>query len=145
MNGKELLNTLNKIEEGETFDIFNLLPAIASGKVWLDEIKHTAQRMSEYIEADKDYDLDDLKDIGGEFANSAVEDYYSNINREVQALSLWASPEMDDHVEELFSGATDNTLTGVNSRYLYTAAWIVWDAVADQAAQNTPELEEAGL
>ena len=144
MNAKQLQATLAKIEEGQLYDIFNLLPTIAAGEVWLGEIKDCARSMSEWLDAEKEYDIDDLRDLGHQWANSECEDYYSNINKRVQDLSLWASQELDEEVEELSSGAQlGSTLTDLHAIYLYAAMRQLWDAVADQAFQNTEELANA--
>ena len=145
VKGVDLLATLEKIKGGETYDIFNLLPDIAGGSVWLDEIKDTAMYVQGYINADDDYGIDDLRDYGHEYANGQCETYYKNINDEVQALSLWASNEVDEEVSELNDGRPYPSLTDLNSQYLFVAKWKVWDAVVDQAFQHSiqDELVEA--
>lgn len=144
MNGEQLQATLAKIEAGQLYSIFNLLPTIAAGEVWVGEVKDCARSMSEWLDAEKEYDLDDLRDLGHQWANSECEDYYSNINKRVQDLSLWASPELDCEVEELTGGAQlGSTLTDLHAIYLYTAMRQLWDAVADQAFQNSEELANA--
>ena len=141
MNGKQLQDTLAKIEAGQLYDTFNLLPSIAGGANWVGEIKDCARSMSEWLDAEREYDLDDLRDLGHQWADSECEDYYSNINKRVQDLSLWASPELDCTVEELTGGAQlGSTLTDLHSTYLYAAMRQLWDAVADQAFQNSQEL-----
>lgn len=141
MKGKALLETLSKIEGGETYEIFNLLPEIAGGEAWIGEIKDTAQSMAGYINAEELYDLDDIKDFGGGFANGEVEDYYNNINKRVQELSLWASNDIEEHLEEMgYEGG--KSITDLNAQFLCSAMWIMWDAVADQLFQNTEEGEE---
>jgi hypothetical protein len=141
VEGKKLLDTLEKIKGGETYDIFNLLPDIAGGSVWLDEIKDTAMYMKGYINAFEDYDLDNLRDYGQEYANGQCETYYKNINDEVQSLSLWASNEIDEEVKELASNI-EPKLTTLQGLYLFVAKRMVWDAVADQAFTNTSEERE---
>lgn len=143
MNGKELLATLSKIEGGEFYDIFNLLPDSAGGAEWIKEIKYTAQRVAEYIQADDHYTLEDLRDYGHEYANSECETYYFNINAEVQALSLWGLSEVSDYVAELNEGRPYPSFTDLNSQYLYAGKQITWDAVVDQAFTNTEELADA--
>jgi len=140
VKGAELLATLEKIKGGETYDIFNLLPDIAGGSVWLDEIKDTAMYVQGYINADEDYGIDDLRDYNHEYANGQCETYYKNINDEVQSLSLWASNEIDEEVSELTSASTQ-TLTQLQSVYLFVAKRMVWDAVVDQAFQHTTQDE----
>jgi hypothetical protein len=144
MNTKQLQGTLEKIEAGQFYDIFNLLPDIAGGENWVGEIKDCARSMSEWLDAEREYDIDDLRDLGHHWADSECEDYYSNINKRVQDLSLWASPQLDYEVAELSGGAQlGSTLTSVQSLYLYAAMRQLWDAVADQVFQNTEELENA--
>jgi hypothetical protein len=140
--GKELQATLQKIEDGERFDIFNLLPDIAGGEAWAAEIKDCARSMADWLDDEKDYDLDDLRDLGGQWANSECEDYYSNINKRVQDLSLWASNELDAEVQDINNGAEFPSLTDLNAQYLCSAMRQLWDAVADQAHQNTESEEE---
>lgn len=141
MNGKQLTATLCKIEAGEFYDIFNLLPDIAGGASWLGEIKDTAQRMQEFLDGEREYTLDDLRDLGADFANSECEDYYSNINKRVQELSLWASNELDAEVQDMNGGRDYPSLTDLHAQYLFSAMRQLWDAVADQAFQNTEEGE----
>jgi hypothetical protein len=95
--------------------------------------------MGEWLTDDKDYTLEDLRDIGAEWAGSECEDYYNNINKRVQSLSLWASNDLDTEVQELFNRESVPTLTELNGLYLYCAMRQLWDAVADQAHQNTEE------
>jgi hypothetical protein len=140
VRGAELLTTLEKIKGGETYDIFNLLPDIAGGSVWLDEIKDTAMYVQGYVNAEDTYEISDLRDYGHEYADGQCETYYKNINDEVQALSLWASNEIDEEVAELGSG-TEPTLTKLQSLYLFVAKRMIWDAVVDQAFQNTNQIE----
>jgi hypothetical protein len=140
--GKELKTTLAKIEGGELFDIFNLLPEIAGGAEWLAEIKDCARSMGEWLDDDKDYDLDDLRDLGIDWANSECEDYYRNINARVQSLSLWASNDLDAQVQEINDGAGYPSLTDLNAQYLCSAMRQLWDAVADQAHTNTEGASE---
>lgn len=143
MNGKQLQATLEAIEAGELYSIFNLLPQVAGGANWVGEIQDCARSMSEWLDPEKEYDLDDLRDLGGQWANSECEDYYSNINKRVQDLSLWASPELDDEVSELGVQHEEISLTKLHSLYLFAAMRQLWDAVADQAFQNTEELANA--
>jgi len=143
MNGKQLQETLETVKAGKFYDIFQLLPTIAGGENWVGEIKDCAVSMGEWLDPEKEYDLDDLRDLGGQWANSECEDYYSNINKRVQDLSLWASTELDDEVNELGVQHEEISLTKLHSLYLYAAMRQLWDAVADQAFQNTEELANA--
>jgi len=141
VKGVDLLATLEKIKSGETYDIFNLLPDIAGGSVWLDEIKDTAMYAQGYVNAEDDYGIDDLRDYGREYANGQCETYYKNINDEVQALSLWASNEIDEEVAMLNEGRPYPSLTDLNSQYLFVVNRMLWDAVVDQAFQHTTQTE----
>ena len=143
MEGKKLLDTLSKIEGGELYDIFNLLPDSVGGEAWLLEIQYTAGRVAEYIQADKDYSLEDLRELGFEYANGQCEDYYYNINAEVQALSLWGLDEVSELVAELNAGAPYPSFTELNAQYLFAGKRMVWDAVVDQAFTNTEEMVDA--
>jgi hypothetical protein len=144
MQGKDLKATLAKIENGEFFDIWSLLPDIAWGAAWASEIKSAATTWKDYLEDEQDYDIEDLRDYSSDLANNECEDYHNNINRRVQALSLWASNELDDDVEELNSGASSfPTLTDLNTQYLCSAMRILFDAVADQIFQHTDEAVSA--
>lgn len=142
MNGKQLKETLLKVEAGELYDIFTLLPEVAGGAVWLDTIKDTARDVRDYLADDEDYDLDDLRDFSMSYAEREVEDYHVNINKRVQELSLWASPELDSDVQELNEGRDYPSLTDLNTQYLYCASVQIFSAVVDQAFQNTEEGEE---
>lgn len=142
MNGKRLKETLVKVEEGELYNIFNLLPEIAGGAAWLGIIKDTAQDMRDYLNDEDDYTLEDLRDLSMSYAEREVEDYHVNINKRVQELSLWASPELDSDVQELNEGREYPTLTDLNTQYLYAASVQLFSAVADQAYINTEEGEE---
>lgn len=142
MNGKRLKETLVKVEEGELYNIFNLLPEIAGGAAWLGIIKDTAQDMRDYLNDEDDYTLEDLRDLSMSYAEREVEDYHVNINKRVQELSLWASPELDSDVQELNEGREYPSLTDLNTQYLYAASVQLFSAVADQAYINTEEGEE---
>jgi hypothetical protein len=142
MNGKQLKETLVKVEAGELYDIFNLLPEVAGGAAWLGIIKDTAQDMRDYLNDEEDYTLEDLRDLSMSYAERECEDYHSNINKRVQELSLWASPELDSDVQELNEGRDYPSLTDLNTQYLYAASVQLFSAVADQAFQNTEEGEE---
>jgi hypothetical protein len=142
MNGKQLKETLVKVEAGELYDIFNLLPEVAGGAAWLGIIKDTAQDMRDYLNDEEDYTLEDLRDLSMSYAERECEDYHSNINKRVQELSLWASPELDSDVQELNEGREYPCLTDLNTQYLYCASVQLFSAVADQVFQNTEEGEE---
>jgi hypothetical protein len=141
MNGKAILETLKTIEEGETFDIWNLLPDIASGPEWAGEIKDAAQAVADYIQEDEDYSAEDLRDHSHEYADNCTASSYKYIHDQVHALDLWASDEIEAEVTEI-AGESVTSLTRLESYYYYTAMRMVFDAVADQALENTEEREE---
>ena len=75
-----------------------------------------------------------------QLANGKV--MYSNINKRVQDLSLWAYPAIDSDVEELTGGQlVDITLTGINSLYLFAAMRSLFQAVIEYACERAEELE----
>ena len=138
MNGKQLKETLSKVEGGELYDIFNLLPEVAGGAAWVEAIKETAREMKDYLDDSSEYSIDDLRDLSLSYAERECENYHVNINKRVQELSLWASPELDSDVRELNEGRDDYpTLTDLNAQYLYCASVQLFGAVADQVHQNT--------
>jgi len=143
MKAKNIQATLATIEAGKYYDIFNLLPSIAGGEHWIGEIKDCARSMSEWLDPEREYDLDDLRDLGGQWANSECEDYYSNINKRVQDLSLWASTELDELVSDMTGDDVEPVLTKLQSIYLYAAMQQLFDAVADQALTHSVELQNA--
>lgn len=145
-SGKALQETLIKIEQGESYSIWNLLPVSAGGQAWLTEIKDAARTLRDWIDPEKNYELDDLRDKVGEIADGETQDYYANINKRVQELGLWAYDEIDQAVAELFydhyTGDIIPTINDLNSRYLYAGMRILFDAIVDQAYENTEGGEE---
>jgi hypothetical protein len=141
MNGKQLKETLAKVEAGELYNIFNLLPEVAGGAVWVEAIKETARDMRDYLDDSIDYDIDDLRDLSMSYAETEVQTYHRIINEKVQALSLWASPELESDVLEMNEGREYPSLTDLNTQYLYAASVQLFGAVADQVHQNTEESE----
>ena len=132
--------TVENLPAGKLGDLWRKLPDYVAGPNWLGEIADTASRWLDYIYEDKDYQLEDLLDYIGELANGECEDYYTNINKRVQSLSLWAYPELDLMVAELGS-AGDGTLTGLNSLYLYAAMDNLYRCVIEYAYDRAAELE----
>jgi hypothetical protein len=145
MNKDHLIAALDEINAANAIGdnmsaLWDKLPDYVAGPKWIGEIIDAADRWQGYIYEDKDYSLDDLIDYIGELANSECEDYYSNINKRVQDLALWAYPELDQAVEDL-GGGSDGTLTGLNSIYLYTAMDHLYRAVIEYAYERAEELE----
>jgi hypothetical protein len=122
-------------------DLWSKLPDYVAGPNWMGEIVDAADRWRDYVYDDKDYQLEDLLDYIGELADSECADYYSNINKRVQALSLWAYPELDLMVSELGGGVFDGSLTGLNSLYLYVAMDSLYRCVMVYAYDRAAELE----
>lgn len=133
--------TLENLPAGKLGGLWDKLPDYVGGPNWLGEIADTASRWLDYIHEDKDYQLEDLLDYIGELADGECEDYYTNINKRVQALSLWAYPELDLMVAELGGGVNDGTLTGLNSLYLYAAMDNLYRCVIEYAYDRAAELE----
>jgi hypothetical protein len=132
--------TAENLSGGKLSDLWRKLPDYVNGGDWLGEIVDAADQWQGYIYDDKDYQLEDLLDYIGELANGECEDYYSNINKRVQSLSLWAYPELDLMVAELGS-AGDGTITGLNSLYLYAAMDNLYRCVIEHAYDRAAELE----
>jgi hypothetical protein len=126
---------------GKLGDLWIKLPDYVAGPNWVAEIVDTAARWQDYVYDDKDYQLEDLLDYIGELADGECADYYVNINKRVQALSLWAYPELDLMVAELGGGVFDGSLTGLNSLYLYCAMDNLYRCVIEYAYDRAAELE----
>jgi hypothetical protein len=149
MNKDHLIAALDEINADNlpgaaTAPLWDKLPDYVAGPNWIGEIIDAADKWQGYIYQDKDYSLDDLTDYIGELANGECEDYYSNINKRVQDLSLWAYPELDQAVEDL-GGGSDGTLTGLNSIYLYAAMDHLYRAVIEYAYERAEELQQLML
>jgi len=145
MNKHNLIAALEEINAanlpgGTMGALWDKLPDYVAGPNWIGEIIDAADKWQGYIYQDKDYSLDDLTDYIGELSNGECEDYYSNINKRVQDLSLWAYPELDQAVEDL-GGGSDGTLTGLNSLYLYSAMDSLYRAIIEYAYERAEELE----
>jgi hypothetical protein len=147
MNKQHLTAALNEITaanltNGSLSDLWSKLPDYVAGPNWIGEIIDAASQWQGYVYDDKEYSLNELTDYVHELANSECEDYYSNINKRVQELSLWAYPEIDSDVEELTGGQlVDLTLTGLNSIYLFSAMRSLFQAVIEYAYERAIDLE----
>ena len=146
MNKDNLIAALNEINAanipgGNMGALWDKLPDYVGGGNWIGEIIDAASRWKDYIYDDKDYSLDDLMDYVGELADGECADYYSNINKRVQDLSLWAHPEIDLMVADLGGGVNDGSLTGLNSLYLYAAMDNLYRCVLEYAYERAAELE----
>jgi hypothetical protein len=147
MNKDNLIAALSEINTtnlpgGNMSALWDKLPDYVAGPNWIGEIIDAASQWQGYVYEDKDYSLDDLTDYVHELANGECEDYYSNINKRVQELSLWAYPAIDSDVEDLIGGQlVDTTLTGLNSLYLFAAMRSLFQAVIEYAYERAAELE----
>lgn len=133
--------TLESMTNGTMSELWAELPEMVSGQAWVGEIVDCADTMRDYISNDEQVTEDRLSDLGLDFANSEVEDYYTNINKRVQELSLWAYSELDEEVLEL-TGGQPQTLTDLNSHYLWSAMRGLWSAVSRWALAQAEQLEE---
>jgi hypothetical protein len=133
--------TLESMTNGTMSELWDELPDMVRGQAWVGEIVDTAYTMRDYISNDEDTSEDRLTDLGHDYANSEVEDYYSNINKRVQDLALWAHNELDDEVSEI-TGEGFKSITDLNSLYLLVAMRGLWDSVARWATSQVEALEE---
>jgi hypothetical protein len=136
--------TLESMTNGSMSDLWQKLPDHVAGSDWVGEIVDMAQRCSDWISDEES--ISDGSDLASDYsyrlADSEVEDYYSNINKRVQALSLWAYPELDDEVSELFNGSVNPSLTDLNSNYLYCAMRGLAYQLLSYAYEKAEELED---
>jgi len=151
MNNRHLRLALSEITSetltnGSLSELWTLLPDYVGGPNWMGEIADAADQLTGYF-----YDIEDntnedkLSDYVHELANSECEDYYSNINKRVQDLSLWAYPALDYEVAELTGNQFDGTLTGLNSIYLYAAMRELYSAIAAHITNRANQLESEEL
>ena len=104
MNGLTLIKVLETVTQdnmtnGSLGSLWEELPGSISGADWVGEVVDCAERMIDYLNANEEYAEDYLQDYAGEFANGECEDYYHNINKRVQTLSLWAYDDLDAEVQ----------------------------------------------
>jgi hypothetical protein len=140
--------TADNLTNGSLSKLWDKLPDYVGGPNWIGEIVNAADQWQGYVYDDVDYSLDRLTDYVGELADSEIQDYYVNINKRVQDLSLWAYPEIDQDVAELFGGYSndeDRTITGLNSLYLYAATRSLFYAIIEYAYERAEELRQEFL
>ena len=147
MQGKEIKAILETITtesmtDGSMSDLWQELPDFIAGSDWVAEITDMARTASDWVTEDQEYSEDIAGDLSSSLADSEVEDYYVNINKRVQALSLWAYPELDDEVSELFNGSVNPSLTDLNSNYLYCAMRGLAYQLLSYAYEKAEELED---
>lgn len=131
--------TIESMTNGTMSSLWEELPDMVSGQEWVAEVVDCADRIGEYLS--DEVEEDDLMELSYQFADSECEDYYKNINARVQALSLWAYDELDEEVADI-SGGEFQTLTDLNSKYLYCAMRGLFQVIAQWAWDNTEEGEE---
>ena len=146
MQGKELKAVLSTITtesmtNGTMSELWEKLPDFISGSDWVGEIADMARTASDWVSDDEEYTDDRLTDLSSDLANGECEDYYVNINRRAQALSLWAYDELDDEVIEC--GFEGKTLTDLNTLYLFCAMRGLAYRILTYAYNKAEELEGA--
>ena len=145
MQGKQIRATLSTITQesmtnGSMSELWQELPDFISGSDWVGEIADMARTASDWVSDDEDYTEDRLTDLSDNLANSECEDYYVNINRRAQALSLWAYDELDDEV--IHCGFEGKTLTDLNTLYLFCAMRGLAYRILTYAYNKAEELKE---
>ena len=150
MNGKAIKEALSTITQesmtnGSMGELWDNLPDFISGSDWVGEIADMARTASDWVNDDEEYTEDRLTDLSNDLANGECEDYHVNINKRVQALSLWAYPELDDEVEDITGGGDSaySSLTALNSLYLYSAMRGLAYQILTYAYNKAEELKEA--
>ena len=147
MQGKQIKATLSTITQetmtnGTMGELWETLPDFIAGSDWVGEIADMARTASDWVSDDEEYTEDRLTDLSHDLANSECEDYHININKRVQALSLWAYPDLDEEV-----GADERegfkSLTDLNTLYLFCAMRGLAYQVLTYAYNKAEESEEA--
>ena len=150
MLGKDIKQVLATItpesmtSSHECDDLWDKLPDYVAGPAWVGEIVDMSQRASDWLDDEQDY-TDTATDIAIHLADGEIEDYYSNINRRVQELSLWAHDEIDSLVNEWFCGEVSPSLTDLNSHYLFCAMHNLAYLILEYAHDKALELEMAAI
>ena len=139
MLGKDLKDALatitdSRMKDGSLSSLWAKLPDYVAGSSWVDEVTDMAVACDEWLSDDDEVSEDYLSEISCHLADREIEDYYSTINKRVQDLSLWARPELDSEVSELWQGEVNPSLTDLNSHYLYCAMSNLASAVLSYAA-----------
>jgi hypothetical protein len=133
--------TQESMTNGSMSSLWEMLPDYVAGSQWVGEIVDLAEQLSGYFTDGEDVEDYKLSDYCAEIADCETQDYYSNINKRVQELSLWAYDALDVSVAEL---GTHNagTITSLNSLYLYCAMRESLDSIAGYVARRVEEQEE---
>ena len=133
--------TQESMTNGSMSSLWEMLPDYVAGSQWVGEIVDLAEQLSNYFTDGEDVEDYKLSDYCAEIADCETQDYYSNINKRVQELSLWAYPALDDSVAELGT-YNAGTITSLNSLYLYCAMRESLDSIAGYVARRVEEQEE---
>ena len=147
MNSTLIKQALNEITQesmtnGSMSSLWEMLPDYVAGSQWVGEIVDLAEQLSDYFTDGEDVEDYKLSDYCAEIADGETQDYYSNINKRVQELSLWAYPALDVSVAELGYDGNDGTITSLNSLYLYCAMRESLESIAGYVARRVEEQEE---
>ena len=133
--------TQESMTNGSMSSLWEMLPDYVAGSQWVGEIVDLSEQLSDYFTDGEDVQDYKLSDYCAEIADGETQDYYSNINKRVQELSLWAYPALDDSVAELGT-YNAGTITSLNSLYLYCAMRESLDSIAGYVARRVEEQEE---
>jgi hypothetical protein len=133
--------TQESMTNGSMSSLWEMLPDYVAGSQWVGEIVDLSEQLSDYFTDGEDVQDYKLSDYCAEIADCETQDYYSNINKRVQELSLWAYPALDDSVAELGT-YNAGTITSLNSLYLYCAMRESLDSIAGYVARRVEEQEE---
>lgn len=141
MNGKQITAvldtiTIENLTNGSLGDLWSKLPHYVAGKEWVEEIADTAERARDWFNTTDEISEDEIYDYAHQFADGQIETYYTHINTHVQRLSLWAYYELDDEVQQINEGKTNQRLVDLNSSYVYVAMRILFEAVAFYATEK---------
>lgn len=140
--GAALKATLSTITADSFPDsLWEELPEHVAGEQWRGEIVDAARTLADWLTDSEEYDLDELQEMSHRLADSEVEDYYSNINRRVQELSLWASSDLDEEVKACNEGTGFLTITDLNSQYLFCAMRGLYQTLSQWAMDTAEEVE----
>jgi hypothetical protein len=133
--------TQESMTNGSMSSLWEMLPDYVAGSQWVGEIVDLAEQLSDYFTDGEDVQEYKLSDYCAEIADGETQDYYSNINKRVQELSLWAYPDLDVSVAELGT-YNAGTITSLNSLYLYCAMRESLESIAGYVARRVEEQEE---
>jgi len=135
--------TQESMTNGSMGSLWEMLPDYVAGSQWVGEIVDLSEQLSGYFTDGEDVEDYKLSDYCAEIADGETQDYYSNINKRVQELSLWAYPALDLSVADSgWDTREDGTLTGLNSIYLYYAMRESLESIAGYVAKRVEEQEE---